>query len=1721
MSANAADSLWEDTEYVLWREQGSLHLAPAASQPSRSTIAQLERTFALREWLDEAWALRPRELIRRNGRPNLVYNDADGEILARHVGREWPLARLIPIALGIAKAVHEMHARGLVHDDIRPSNMLAELATGKVRLTGFGRAVRLAAREVAYEDLGSFEYLAPEQTGRQARRADPRSDLYSVGVSLYELLTGELPFAASSPSAQVHSHVARPAPTLDASVPAQLSAIVLRLLAKSPDDRYQTAASLAYDLEQCLDDLSSSGQIQARPLGSRDEKQQLRLSGRLYGRTGSSERIHEALARVAAGSTEIVTVSGYSGIGKTSLVEQFLQSPAMISARLGRGKFDQYKRDIPYATLAQAIQDLVQAILRESEGDVARWRSTLQDALGSSGALIANLVPELELLVGPQPTVPHVPPEESKHRFQLLVQRLLSVFARPEHPLVLFFDDVQWVDRATVDLVRSLFAAGGRNLLVICCYRENEVSAGHPLPKALEGLRKNGAAVQAISLELLPIADVAAIVAEAFHDHPQRVNPLAKLVHEKTGGNPFFVNQFLLALRDDGLVAFETSTGSWHWDLSRIVARRFTDNLADFMVAKISRLPCATRDAMKQFACIGREASPALLAALVGIGEDELAAVLQEALSAGLLVRSDSGYLFPHDRVQEASHALTTESQRADTHLRIASILWADVARREDLEFEIANHFNQGAKAIRTAELRQQVGELDLSASRRATDAIAYEVALEYAVIGLELLGEDAWQSVPALAFELAVQRARCEYLTGNLDAANERLTLIAHHATTLPDRCQVTCLHAAVKLALNSSEEAIAMCLEQLRDFGIDWHPEPPEATIRLEYEELRRQLDAERTTALRDLPLMTDPNWRACMEVMLALQPVAVFNDKALYDLIVLRLANLSLEHGLCDASAIGFSELALVMWPRFGDRVGGFRFGELGRELVEERGFRRFSGAVLTVVAHHVTPWTVGPAAALALMRRALAITIESGDLLFRHYCLVHVAVLGLAAGDQLDDIQRELESSLEFVRKSAFLLIHQCLEGLLYLLESLRGVQPRTAIDERVFQTPTRGLEIAAYFYWVRKLQAKVFEGDFPAAVQAAGRAKSFEWSARTFFERAEHVYFGAIAHAGIGDVDAVAVAHTQLLEWAVDGPETFTSRVALIGAELARLRDDPLAAEQGYERALEATLKYGLRSEEALAHDLAARFYEARGLRTTAQALRVNARACYERWGAFGRVRQLDRDHRGLAPTSITLLGSTRQLDVATVLDISHAVSSEIVHDRLVERLMAIGVEHAGASGGRLIVPTRDGFLVEAEAQVLEHEVSVRLVQERATHTALPESILNYVARTLQMVNLDDASKPNAFAADPYLAQSGARSLLCVPLVRHGTLVAVLYLENSLSAHAFTPERTAVMYVLASQAAISLENARLYDEIKRGELSLKRTQLYLDRAQILSHTGSFGWNTATGAVFWSAEAYAIYGYDRSVTPTAEHVLMRVHPDDKPRVTAQVAQVLENVADWVSEFRLVMPDGSVKHAHVTASAVRNANGEQEYVGAILDVTERKRAQEAEALALANDRLERALRGSNVGIWDFSVDHSTPFARSPMYSVNLWESLGYEHDVAEAGFHHARWHPEDRERLVASAEALLRGEQRVLEVETRMVDSQGQLRWRLNRGIAELPPDRGPTRLIGTSVDITDRKRLEQELRGAKEEAEAASKSKDDFLANVSHEIRTPMNAVLGMT
>jgi PAS domain S-box-containing protein len=1601
-----------------------LLLSTLSAHPTGATLKRLEHEYELARELRSASPDRQIAITEHEGRTTLLLDDPGGEPLDRLLGAPMEVGVSLRLAAGLASALRELHALGIIHKDLKPANALADLATGRMSLVGFGIASRLRRERQPIEPpemiAGSLPYMAPEQTGRMNRSIDSRSDLHAAGVMLYEMLTATLPFNASHPMEWVHCHVARrPVPPAERreGIPGPVSAIILKLLAKTPEDRYQTAAGLERDLRRCLASWELHGRVDDFLLGQDDAPDRLLVPEKLYGRSREIETLLAAFDRVmAGGKPALLLVSGHSGIGKSSVVNELHKALVPPRGFLASGKFDQFKRDIPYDTLAQALQTLIQPLLAKSEAELSPWRDALRLALESNGRLMLSLVPQLELIVGEQPEVSELSPQEAQLRFQVVFRRLLGVFARPEHPLVLLLDDLQWLDDATLDLVEDLMTRSQLpHLMLIGAYRDDEVTPAHPLMRRLDVIRNAGALVPEVKLSALAREDVGELVADALRCSSTDAAPLAALVHEKTFGNPFFIIQFLSALADEGLLAYDHAAGRWSWDLGRIHAKGYTANVADLMIRKLLRLPAATQEALRQLACFGSNANPAMLALVSETPEEQVHANLWEAVRLELVEPLDGAYRFTHDRVREAVYSQIAESLRAEAHLRIGRLLAerTPVKSRRDAIFEIVNQLNRGVAAMASRGEREHLAELNLAAGKRARASSAHVSALSYLANGTALLQEDAWGRRRELAFALELNRAECEFLTGAVAHAFERLAALSSRVATTLEHAAVSSLRMDVCTTLGQGERAIAAGLDYLRQLGIDWPAHPAEEEARRAYDRIWAALRSRRTEELMELPLMSDPVARATVDVLTRLIPSAMIADANLYALVICQAVELSLQHGHTDGSCWAYVMLGQQAALRFGDYQAASRFGQLGHDLVERRGLTRFRTRIYLTFGSVIVPMTRSVRSGREIMRRAFEVAVQDGDVTFACYSSFLVGLNMLVAGDPLEQTQREVENGLLLAQKMQFGFMIDSIATNLALIHNLRGQTPRFGsldggsfdelqIERRFAGNP--GLALGEFWYWTRKLEARYLAGDYQAAVEASLRAQPLLRTSPSPVEAAQLHFYGALTFAALcesasGDerqrhISSLAAHHRQLTVWAGHGPQTFGDRAALAGAELARVEGRALEAEQLYEMAIRSARQNGFVHNEALANELAARFYDSRGFDTVSRAFLREACHCYLRWGAEGKVRQLEEKHpllkeRGaVSGPASTIETPVDNLDLATVLDVSQALSGEIELEKLVDTLLRTALEHAGAERGLLIV-SRDGELsIEAEANTGGDTVTVRLHESLVAGAELPESLVRYTARTLERMILDDASAQNAFPADDYFRRVRARSVLCLPLVKQSRLVALLYLENNLAPRVFTPARTAVLEVLASQAAMALESARLYREIQERESKIRR----LVDANVVGVLIS----NLEGQVLEANDAFLeMVGYAREDLDSGRIKWQELTPPEWEAVSERaLAQVRANGSAEPFEKEYVHKDGSRVPVLLATGAVAGARARMETVAFVVDLRERKEAEEA--LLRAREELARVTRVMTLGELAASIAHEV---NQPLAALGMYAGAGLQ--------------------------------------------------------------------------------------------------------------------------
>jgi len=1692
------------------RQQGNplplLALALSAEQPSSQGLRRLEHEYSLATELDEAWAAKPLTLTRHEGSTILVLKDPGGDpldlVLERDRGRPLDLTRVLQIAIGLASALGQVHRHGLIHKDIKPGNVLVNDAAS-VWLTGFGIASQLPNERQAPAPpeiiAGTLAYMAPEQTGRMNRSIDARSDLYSLGVTLYQMLTGHLPFDAVDPLEWVHCHIARqPAPLSDhAAVPEPLSAIVMKLLAKNAEERYQTAAGLEADLQRCLAEWQSHGRIDPFPMGAHDASDRLQIREKLYGREREIDALHAAFDRVVAqGRPELVLVSGYSGVGKSSAVNELHKALVPSRGLFASGKFDQYKRDIPYATLTQAFQTLIRQILVKSDAEVGHWRHALQEALGANGQLIINLIPEVEFVIGKQPSVPDLPPQDARNRFQLVFRRFLGAFARQEHPLVLFLDDLQWMDAASLELLEYLVThAEVRHLLLVGAYRDNEVSASHPLLQTLEAIRKAATRVEEIVLAPLKFDDVDALVVDALHCERPSANPLAKLVHEKTGGNPFFAIQFLTALAEEGLLRRDPDAGAWVWDLAGIRAHGYTDNVVDLMVEKLKRLSGTAQTALQQFACLGNVAAIATLSVVFRHSEEEIHTALLDALRAGLILRLEGSYAFLHDRIQEAAYALIPECERAEAHLRIGRVLLATMSedQLEDHLFDVANQLNRGAGRLADTNEKAEVARFNLRTGRRAKASAAYASASTYFASGIALLDGRDWSDQHELKFSLSLEFAECELLCGRLEKASQLIVELLQRAASDVEFANASCLKINFHVLTGEHPLAIDSALTCLRRFDIDLPEHPTSEQVHAEYEAVWRALDGRPIESLIDLPPMTDPKILAAMQVLSVLAGPATFTDFQLYCLLACRMVNVSIQHGISGASAYAYASLGSVLGANFHRYREGYCMARLACDLVEKHVFTAYETKVYHAMG--LAAFWTEPLTSVIELRRAITRTAsERGDLTFACYGMHQSITYLLMRNDPLDVVWRESELALDFARTANFRDVVDLIGSQQRFIASMqaRDATFSTFSDERYDEAAFEAQLTAARtptvicLHWIRKLKARYLSGDYAEARAAADNAKPLLWISAVQLQLFDYFYYAALTVAALYE-DASADeqsrwrellrAHCeQLREWAENYPPTFSDKHALVSAELARIEGRDADAMRLYEHAIQLAREHGFVQNEGLAHELATRFYAALGFEAIARMYLRNARNCYDRWGAPGKVKQLDElyprlhEERLPAVAASTIGTPVRQLDIETVVKASQALSSEIVLSKLIEKLMRIAVEHAGAERGLLILLCGDEPRFEAEATTGHGSVEVVVRQSGISPLDLPKSVLQYVIRTRKLVVLDDASGWNLYSEDEYVRRKCPRSVLCLPIVKQTKLVGALYLENNLTPRAFTEDRVTVLEMLASQAAISIENASLFSELQRSEA-------YLAQGESISHTGSFGRDVASGEIYWSEETYRIFELDRSVKPTMELLYQRIYPDDRERVRQSITRATKEKADFDFEYRVLGYEGKTKHVHVTGRALKTSTGDLEFVGAVTDVTAAKQAEEK--IRESEEELRQILDFAPQQVGVLGPDRE----RLYLNKTSL-EYMGLTLEEWRRGENRRPVYPGDWVRMMSETQSkFLSGIPH--EAELRLLRYDGTYRWFFFR-YNPLRDERGRLRrwyVAGTDID--DRKQAEQRL------------------------------------
>ncbi|MEG4940608.1 AAA family ATPase [Microcoleus sp. F4-D5] len=1503
-----------------------------------------------------------------------------------------PVNEFFPVAIQIASALDGLHRHRVIHKDLKPANILINPTSKEVKLIDLSIASLLPreTQEIQNPNVleGTLPYISPEQTGRMNRGIDYRTDFYSLGVTFYELLTGKLPFQTDDPMDLVHCHLAKQplaASKVNSSVPLVLSLIISKLMAKNAEDRYQSALGLKYDLETCLYQLKQTGKIVNFDLGQRDLCDRFIIPEKLYGRESEVFSLLAAFDRVSAGNTEMMLVSGFSGIGKTAVVNEVHKPIVRQRGYFIKGKFDQFQRNLPFWAFVQAFRDLIGHLLSETDAKVEQWKSEILAALGDSAGAIVEVIPELERIIGQQPPVPELAGSAAQNRFNLLFEKFIQVFTTKEHPLVIFLDDLQWADGASLKLMQLLMSdIDKRYLFLIGAYRDNEVFPAHPLMLTLAEIQKNEAKVNTITLAPLDRSDVNSLVADTLNCSKALAAPLTELVAQKTKGNPFFVTQFLKSLHEDGLIEFNFDSRYWQCDIARVRSLAITDDVVEFVALGLQKLPAQTQEVLKLAACIGNQFDLGTLAIVDEKSPVETASALWKALQEGLIlpiseiykfyqaeghgesvisngkcdqlaITNDqlAKYKFLHDRVQQAAYSLIPSDQKRSTHLKIGQLLLKNTpsADREERIFDIVNHLNVGAELITEQAERHELAQLNLVAGKKAKASTAYAAATEYLNSGRELLTTNSWESQYQLTLALHEEAAEAAYLNGDFEGMQKLADLVLQQAISLLDKVKVYEVQILAYMAQNKLLEAVNTGLQVLKLLGVEFPSSPNPSDIGQALGETASILSGTRMEDLIDLPQMTDPHQLATIRILSSIFSPCYFGVPSLVPLVVCKQIDLSVQYGNASVSPFAYAVYSLLLGGVVGDIDSSYQFGQLALSLVSKLNAKEIATKTCHAVNAGVLHWNEHLRNTLEPLLSAFSTGLETGELEYAGYAIMAYSYYSYFLGNELTFVEREIatywEAILKIKQETSLHYQEIWWQSVLNMMGKNQNpclLKGEAYDEEKMLPLHQRNNDQMAllYFYVNKVVLCYAFE-NYSQALFNLNQAENYLDAATGQFIIAIFYFYDSLVRLAVYSetpeseqqelLDRVQANQEKIKKWAHHAPMNHLHKFYLVEAQRHRVLNQKIEAIEMYDKAIALAKENEYINEEALAHELAAKFYLEWGKEKLAQPYLIDAYYAYAKWGAKAKVDHLEQrypqllapilqpdrsrqnptetTHTSSSESSLsnrdrTLVGSTSSwgvVDLPTVIKASQALSSEIELEQLLTTLMQVVVQNAGAQSGVLILKEEGNWRVNVHC-TNGQDCLLRSIPVEESEV-IPLTLINYVKRTKETLVFDDASTQPRFASDPYLIQHQAQSLLCTPIGERGKMMGILYLENNLATGVFTGDRVAILNILCSQAAISLQNARLYQQsqeyaqkLEQSIQDLKQMQLQLVQGEKMSALG----NLVAGVAH---EINNPVGFIAgNLQPAQEYLqdlfeLIDVYQDSFPKPGAKVEEKIEDI------------------------------------------------------------------------------------------------------------------------------------------------------------------------------------------------------------------------------
>lgn len=1458
--------------------------------PSPEFISKLKTEFQILSRINSPFIIKAFSLENYNKHFGIILEDIGGKSLKDYFSSKLSLTDFFKIAIPMVKAIDAVHKNNIIHKDINPSNFIFNPATTELRLIDFGISTTFTRENSILENPnileGTLNYISPEQTGRMNRSLDYRTDFYSLGITFYEFLTGKLPFAFSDPMELIHSHIAKQPITpfeIDSSIPIPLSDLVMKLILKTAEDRYQNSRGLLYDLE-----MISSGIKNYTPefsaLTTKDISEKFQIPQKLYGRDKEIEILLSAFERISNERTEMLILTGYSGIGKSSLVSEIYKPITEKRGYFISGKFDQYNRNIPYHAFVNIFQDLTKQLLGETKTKLDRWRDKIKNTLGDNAQVIVEAIPDLELIIGKQKPVAELPINDSQNRFNIVFQKFIKLFTSPEHPLVIFLDDLQWADGASLKLLELLMHSNSLGLLLIAAYRDNEVSNLHPLITTLNEIREEGADINYISISPLSLEIVEEIISDTVKTEKHFSKPLAELVYKKTAGNPFFMNEFLKSLYSEKLIIFDSEYQSWKWDLDKINKRDFTDNVVELMAYKIMQLNPECQRLLQLAACIGNQFTINTLSLVSELQSEDTLSRLLPAISENFIfslglnqdiisfnstdeddeIRTQE-FKFAHDRIQQAAYSLIPDEQRLKTHFQIGRILEKRISKEalEEKIFTVVNQLNHGISFLNSNEEKQSLASLNLIASKKARAATAYQATLEYAKTGINLLGINGWVYDYELTLELYNLAAESASLLGEFAFLNNCIETITLKANTALHQVNTYSIKIQSLASQNKFQESIQTAKLILEKLGTFFPENPTPENFFEGINEIRLLMGERKAEDLFHLPKMLDPEKLAVMNIAASLIPTAFNAGSPLFPLLIILMVNLSIRFGNSPASTFGYTNYGILLGNLMKDIPQADEFRKLAHKLAMEPESKPFRAGTFTGIGIFLLHRTSHLKETIPLLQSGFQLGLETGALEIIGYTGYAICLNSFWTGEPLKQLRVKISSYRDTLQGlnqlTGAIYCNIFLETTLSLLSSkdqqLSDNPDFFKNDELILQeSNSSGDRTRLFYFYLHGLSLNFILGELELATIYTNKIRDYLVAGGgTIAEAILYFYDSLILlfkmEVNFEDnsnyseeikiyLNRIEENQKNLKLWSEYAGMNHLHRYVLIEAEMFRVSGKFIEASNSYDRAIELAHKNGFILDEAIANELAFRFWLGKDKKDFAQIYLQKAYYSYSLWGASKKLEilylrypsqvQLIKDsEEGIFHSGTIISGTTTttgrmeanlSLDFKSIMKASQIISGEIILEKLISSLMKILVETAGAEKGVLLLEENGEFTVVAKWELKMKVVDIINIPSDGGYSLYSPSVVNFVSRTYKNLVIENLSRDENFK-DDYITKNNPNSVLCIPLIKQGKLIGIVYLENNLASGAFMKDRIEIIKMLSSQAAISLENARLYSNLE--------------------------------------------------------------------------------------------------------------------------------------------------------------------------------------------------------------------------------------------------------------------------------------------------------------